>query len=154
MDGSTMSLVYITSRLYEGHLTMSGGNLKYYTGRLYVQRQISGPPWDFDQHMHEAMDYVRQLNKYVKKKKERKEENRAEGDKDFVDWSKTKYIFITMDHYNGLVMSPEYIPSKLYRGHLTMSGGNAGYYTGRPYMLRQSGGLPRVITQPFNEAMQ
>ena len=52
---------------------MSGGNLKYYTGRPYVQRQIGGSPWDFDQHMHEAMDYVRQPNKHVKKeKKERK----------------------------------------------------------------------------------
>ena len=106
----------------------------------------------FDQHMHEAMDYVRQLNKHVKRKRG-EGRNRAEGDKDFVDWSKTKYIFIKMDHYNGLVMSPEYIPSKLYRGHLTMSGGNAGY-NWETLHAKTKWGLPRVITQPFNVAMQ
>ena len=51
-------------------------------------------------------------------------------------------------YYNGLAMSLVYVPSRMYRKQLTMSGGNAGYYSRRLYMPRQLGGfgLPKVIT--------
>ena len=59
-------------------------------------------------------------------------------------------------YYYRLVMSPVYVPSRMYREQLTMSGGNAGYYSGRPYMPRQLGGfgLPKVISQPFCQAVK
>ena len=66
-------------------------------------------------------------------------------------------IIIMMDpYYNGLAMSPVYVPSRMYREQLTMGGGNAGYYSGRPYMPRQfrGFGLPEVITQPFWQAVK
>ena len=51
-------------------------------------------------------------------------------------------------YYNGLVMSPVYLPSRMYKEQLTMIGVNVGYHSRRPYMPRQLGGfgLPKVIT--------